>query len=92
MGQGGVRVRGGGSREDPVFEKQVYTQFTPSPPIIILHTRSKWQRASLWSSAHSAAPLVQPHTLHLLARYVGDGLGCCWLLPVANIAVKIYNL
>ena len=40
----------------------------------------------------SAPPLVQPHTLHLLAGYVCDGLGCCWLLPAANMAVEIYNL
>ena len=44
MGQGGVGVGGVGCRDDPVFEKQVYTQLTPSPPIIILHTRSKWQK------------------------------------------------
>ena len=45
------------------------------------------------ASTHSVAPFVQPHTLRLLVRYIGDGPGCCcWLLPVVKIAVKIYNL
>jgi len=29
---------GGGCRDDPVFEKQVYTQLTPSPLTIVPHT------------------------------------------------------
>ena len=37
-GAGGVRVEGVGCHEDPVFEKQVYTQLTPSPLTIIPHT------------------------------------------------------
>ena len=31
-GAGGVRVGGGGCRDNPVFEKQVYMQLTPRPP------------------------------------------------------------
>ncbi len=43
------------------------------------------------ASAHPVAPHVQLHTLHLVARYMGGGLGCCWLLPVVNMSIKIYN-
>jgi len=35
---GGVRVGGGGFRDDPIFEKQVYTQLIPSPLTIIPDT------------------------------------------------------
>jgi len=37
MGQGGFRVEGVGCRDDPIFEKQVCTQLTPSPLTIIPH-------------------------------------------------------
>jgi len=44
MGWGEVRMGGGGCHDDPFFEKQVWTQLTPSPLTIIPHTGQKWQR------------------------------------------------
>jgi len=40
-GAGGVRVEGGGCRDDPVFEKQVCTQLTHISLTIIPHTGYK---------------------------------------------------
>jgi len=37
-GVGGVRVEGGGCRDDPVFEKQVYSQLTHRSLTTISHT------------------------------------------------------
>ena len=37
-GAGGVGMGGGGCRDEPVFEKQVCTQLTPSPLTTISHT------------------------------------------------------
>ena len=51
-----------------------------------------WKTLACPASTHPAAPHVQPHTLHLVARYVGGGFGCCWLLPVADMNIEIYNL
>jgi len=46
------------------------------------------------ASAHPAAPHAQPHTLRLVAGYVGGGLGCCWLLPAGAWLLKyiIYEI
>jgi len=67
MGQGGVRVGGGGCRDDPVFEKQVCTQLTPSPLTIIPHTGSKRQMKKVRTNAN------QLPAMHLILR-AGDGV------------------
>jgi len=51
MGRVGLRVEGGGCRDDLVFEKQVCTQLTPNPLTIISHTGSKKQRNRVPTSA-----------------------------------------
>ena len=68
MGQGGLRVGGGGCRDDPVIEKQVCTQLTPSPLAIILHTASKWQRKKVCTGAADELP-----ALYLILR-AGAGI------------------
>ena len=47
IGQWGVRMEGGGCRDDHVFEKQVYTQLTHISLTINPHAASKWQRKKL---------------------------------------------
>ena len=42
---------GVGCRDNPIFEKQVFTQLTPSPLTIIPHTGSKRQRKRVPTSA-----------------------------------------
>ena len=68
---------GGGCRDDPVFEKQVCTQLTPSPLTIISHTGQKWQRNRVRTSADQLPALYIIFRARLeLMREAGEPMEC----------------
>ena len=75
MGQRGVRMGGGGCRDDPIFEKQVHTQLTHISLTIIPDIGYKLQRKRVRTSDD------QLPVLHLILRAgagvdAGGGRAC----------------
>ena len=51
-----------------------------------------FQERGMCGLTHPAAPLSQPHSLRPVALHAVGDPGSKWVLPVAAMAVEIYNM